>query len=221
MERRTALQLLVDMLFPPRCVFCDDAIYPNRGVCNHCAKDVQVSHTIRRMKAGEGGDTVCCLTPYRYDGKVRDSLIRFKFHNHQEYASYYGQKIAEQLCMHVRADCMEFVTAVPLSKRRMREREYNQSELVARAIAKHLDIPYVESLRKERENRIQHELPREDRAKNVRGVYSALAGAPIRGKCILLVDDIVTTGATLGECAHILLQAGAAQVICTAVADVP
>nr|WP_286166976.1 phosphoribosyltransferase family protein [Clostridium sp. D33t1_170424_F3] len=102
----------------------------------------------------------------------------------------------------------------------MRARGYNQSALVAKEAAQLLKLPYRVILEKYKENRIQHELDRRNRAKNVRGVYRFLPGEEITGKRILLIDDIMTTGATLQECADVLLCHGAASVLCAVIAVV-
>ena len=221
MGLKAVFQTLGDMLFPPRCLFCDALVYPGWEICETCEKDISASLAIRRMKPDASGDTVWCLTPFHYEGRIKESLMRFKFRGHREYAPYYGRKIADGVREQWREETFTVVTAVPLSKRRLRERGYNQSELIAREVAKWLKVPYVETLRKEKENQVQHELSGEERLRNVQGVYRACDGIQLAGETILLIDDIVTTGATLCECARILLQEGAARVICAAVAEVP
>ena len=220
MGLKAVFQTLGDMLFPPRCLFCDELIYPGWEICEACENEIAASPAIRRMKPGVSGETVWCLTPFRYEGQVKESLMRFKFRGHREYAPYYGRKLAEGLREQWREEAFTVATAVPLSKRRLRERGYNQAELIAREAAKWLGLPYVETLRKVKENQVQHELSGEERLRNVQGVYRACDGVRLAGEFILLIDDIVTTGATLCECARILLQEGAACVVCAAVADV-
>lgn len=220
MEVKYVFSLLADMLFPPRCVFCGKPVYNRAVICGACAEKTPVSYAMRRMKAGETGKTVSCLTPYRYEGPVRESLLHFKFDGYREHAPYYGRKIAEQLQAEGGFG-LELVTAVPLSRRRLKARGYNQAELLAREAAQCLLLPYIETLGKVKENGIQHDLPKGARAENVHGVYRALVQTSLRGKAVLLVDDIVTTGATLCACTEVLLQAGAACVVCAAVAAVP
>lgn len=220
MGLKAIFQTLGDMLFPPRCLFCEEPIYPGWEICDSCEKAVAVSSVIRRMKLGPTGDTVGCLTLYPYEGLVKESLLRFKFHGKREYAAYYGRILAEELQKSVPLDHPLLVTAVPLSIRRLRERGYNQSEQIARRTAECLKLPYEEVLLKIKENRVQHELSGEERQKNVRGVYRVHEGIVLVGKTVLLVDDIVTTGATLCECTRMLYKAGASQVFCAAIADV-
>lgn len=212
--------LLIHMLFPPHCVFCNEVTYPGCPVCATCAREVQRVHKFSRLNESADGKVVWCVAPYLYEGKVRDSILRFKFYGCREHAPVYAKGICEELAEQKFLSRMDIVTAVPLSKRRMRTRGYNQSALVAKEAAQLLELPYRDILEKYKENRIQHELDRRNRAKNVRGVYRILPGEEITGKQILLIDDIMTTGATLQECAEVLLRHGAASVLCAVIAVV-
>ena len=111
---------------------------------------------------------------------------------------------------------LDGVTWVPMSPQKLRRRGYNQSELLAKAVAKELGLPAWDLLEQVRETDTQHNLTRAQRADNVRGAYRAKGAA--LGKRVLLVDDIVTTGATLRACAQGLYGAGAQKVcaVCAA-----
>ena len=113
------------------------------------------------------------------------------------------------------------IAYVPLSGKSRRARGYDQSRLLARRLGKALGIPVVKALRKCRDTQTQHQLSREERAENVRGAYSC--GMDLSGRSLLLVDDIVTTGSTLRECAAALYDSGAQSVcgICAAEAQRP
>ena len=105
----------------------------------------------------------------------------------------------------------DMIVPIPMTKRKVRRRGYNQSELLGRTAAKILDVPLETALHKIRETRAQHTLNESERAKNLLGAYQADT-ALVQGKRILLCDDVLTTGATLREGAKALLQAGAAEV---------
>ena len=113
----------------------------------------------------------------------------------------------------------DMITWVPISAKRLRKRGYDQVQLLARAVGPELGIPVEPLLEKIRDNRANSGLktPAERRA-NVLGVYKAVGQEHFRGKRVLLLDDIVTTGATASECARVLLTAGAEEVIFAAVA---
>lgn len=113
----------------------------------------------------------------------------------------------------------DLVTWVPLSRRRLRERGYDQARLLARSTARELGLPLTPTLHKQRNTQPQSGTG--DAAKrraNIAGAYRMKQGADVTGKRVLLMDDIVTTGATLSECARVLGKAGAEQVVCATVA---
>ena len=150
-------------------------------------------------------------------GDVRRSIHRYKFGGARHYAEVYGRLLA----MRIQRDLpgADVLTWVPVSRRRKRERGYDQVELLADAVSSELGIQKEALLEKFRDNRANSGLktPAERRA-NVLGVYKVPEGAEVRGKRVLLLDDIVTTGATASECARVLLTAGAREVIFAAVA---
>lgn len=209
---------LLDLLFPPRCVFCGEIVPPGVKVCRRCAEEIVPSGTVRCVKLPVSGGTVSCVCLYGYSGRVRDSILRYKFHGQKENGRYYGQLLAAQIRTVCPGRKIDSVTAVPLSPERKKERGYDQSEQIAVPLAGALGVPFAPYLRKVRENKVQHLLGREERVRNVRGAYTT-DGSAVTGQNILLVDDIVTTGSTLGECADALLRGGAASVFCTSVAD--
>ena len=153
----------------------------------------------------------CCCSPLYYTGLVRESLLRYKFGGARMYAGVYGEILAK--CIDENRISCDSITWVPLSRQRLRKRGYDQAQLLAQEIAKKYKVPCVPMLRKTRNNPAQSGTGNaEKRRQNVKNVYAVLPEASIRGKRILLVDDIVTTGATLGACAHILRNAGASYI---------
>ncbi len=108
---------------------------------------------------------------------------------------------------------MDLIVPVPLHIRRLREREFNQALLLARELSKRTGIPYHErTLRKIKDTPFQTALKGRERRKNVKGAFHVEKREEIKGKTILLVDDVYTTGATVNECARTLLKGGAARV---------
>ena len=204
---------LLSIVFPEHCPFCD-ALSPHREPCENCA-DVPRKAGSPRTLPGKSG--CLCVSPFRYEGEVRQSILHFKFHGRRDYASYFGRQIAEEIRQWMEiSDCI-FVP-VPISRHRMRERGYNQSFLLARAAAEKLGIPCVELLEKVKNNKTQHDLPRKEREKNVKAVYRVKKGKNIQ-KEILLLDDIITTGFTLAECVSTLEAAGFHVRCCATIAE--
>ena len=106
------------------------------------------------------------------------------------------------------------MTWAPLSARRLRERGYDQARLLAEGAAEYMETPCLPLLKKRRHNAAQSGTKSADeRRRNVRGVYAYAGNKPLDGMTVLLVDDIVTTGATLDECAGVLRKAGAAEIL--------
>jgi len=136
----------------------------------------------------------------------------------QGYADVYGSYLAD--CIRENPDIdYDFISWVPLSDKRRRSRGYDQAMLLALATAHELGETVTKTLVKPRDVRAQSDLGgEEERRANIRGAYEAEDPDLIRGKSVLLIDDIVTTGSTLDECACVLLSAGARRVVCAALA---
>ncbi len=153
-----------------------------------------------------------------YKDTVRSSIHRFKFRNSRFYAKHYGKLLHRKL---KDASLPEFdiLSWVPVSALRKLQRGYDQAALIVGALGKQLGIPATRTLRKIRHTPPQSGIrePAKRRA-NVLGAYKACRPQQIAGKRILLIDDVVTTGATASECARVLLTAGAKEVIFAAVA---
>lgn len=153
-----------------------------------------------------------------YNGKVRHSILLYKFYNRRSYGSIYGRLLAEKLLREPLCD-YDILTWVPVSRRRNYFRGYDQVELIALAAGKKLETPAMATLRKVRHTRPQSRLSDiSQRKANVLGAFAVIDPAAVAGKRILLLDDIITTGSTISECARVLLTAGAKEVHCAAVA---
>lgn len=187
----------------------------NVPVCDHCRSTLP--YTRGEEQRRKITHISVCVSPFRYEGHVRDSLLRYKFHSLTGYAKIYGEFLAK--CIDENEISCDSITWVPLSRSRKRSRGYDQAQLLAEELSRRTGIPCVQSLRKIRNNPAQSGTggPAARRA-NAAGVYRALSPEIVKGKRILLVDDIVTTGATLSECASVLKAAGAAEICAVTVA---
>jgi ComF family protein len=138
---------------------------------------------------------------------------RYKFQGGQTHARLFGTLMAQCLSDRWEGE-LDLVTWVPLSSRRLRQRGYDQAQLLARQVGEALSLPVEPTLEKRRETGKQSQLESDEaRRDNVRDAYGLLSGADLTGKRVVLVDDVATTGATLSECAGCLRQAGAASVV--------
>ena len=210
---------LLDLLYPPRCLFCGKLLADSSvGVCTGCLG------RIPRVPAGacrrDLKDIEWCAAPLYYQGRVRDALLRYKFDSVTAYGRIFADFMAKSI------DEIEFscdsITWVPLSRRRLRKRGYDQARILAEELADRLGLPCVQLIEKRVDNKPQSSTGNaEKRRENARGAYACPNPEAVRGKRILLVDDIVTTGATLSECARVLKEAGCAEIYAAAAATRP
>ena len=208
------IQRIMEWLFPRKCILCREILAKDEtDLCRECRVDMP-EYRYGKKKVQHVSDLTAV---WMYEGTVRKSLHRYKFGKARHYAVPYGRLLA----MRIQRDLPEFdvITWVPVSAKRLSQRGYDQVELLAKAVSPELGIPFDKLLDKFRDNRANSSLktPAERRA-NVLGVYRAIDPERIRGKRVLLLDDILTTGATASECARILLTAGAEEVLFAAVA---
>ena len=203
----------MNLLFPPKCPFCGK-VQDVPGICPNCEKDLPWIPGAEALREGPGG--LRCAGAVWYEKTVRDALLRLKFQGASEIAEPLGELIARCAAEQFGGE-FDTVTWVPVSKKRLRKRGYDQSELLARSACRFWDIRPVRLLEKKVDNPAQSGIhDGAARRANVLGVYEAVGD--VAGKRILLIDDICTTGATLIECTRMLEDAGAEQVVCVAVA---
>ena len=220
----SAADTLADLLFPPRCPFCDRVVFRGEA-CAACREDLP--RTAGRSGFRAEADGFVCAAPLRYEGTVREAILRMKFHGRGDAAKPLGALVAACAAQRYPAG-FDAVTWVPVSRKRLRERGFDQARLLAEGVCRYwrkqrtdpLDALFPERLIvKRRDNPAQSGLRDASlRRANVSGVYAITPGAQIRRRRILLVDDVCTTGATLRECRETLLQGGAESVVCAAVA---
>lgn len=210
--------IVLDLIFPPKCVFCHRILESGSGpVCGECRRTVPVRNGRDGMTyAGKEVDE--CYAPLDYSGYVKDSLHRFKFGGNSFYSDVYADIICgafgdgELQC--------DVVSWVPLSGKRLRQRGYDQARLIAEGISQRTGIPCVRTLVRHRNAKPQSLTGNyESRVENIRDAYIVSPDADIKGKSVLLVDDIVTTGATLCEAARTLKGSGASYVKAAAAAS--
>jgi ComF family protein len=152
-----------------------------------------------------------------YGGALRGLIHLFKYAGVKPLAAHLARLIREGCPLDRRYDA---VVPVPLHWRKRWERGYNQSELLAREIARHRGIPLVNAVRRRRATSTQAGLSHSARRRNVAGAFAVKDRGPIAGKRILLVDDVMTTGATASACGAALKAAGAASVTLLTIARV-
>ena len=217
MSRFKVWNAFLDLLFPPRCVFCRSLMkHDKNGICESCQS--KLPWIIGSAAEQKTEFVSLCVSPLWYQGDVRESIHRFKFSNCSGYASTYGRLIAQCMEDHFTKP-YDLITWVPLSHQSLKVRGYDQAMLLAQLIAQELDSSAVETLRKVRNTSTQSTL-KDDSARraNVLGAYEVSNQEAIKGKRVLLIDDVITTGSTMSECARMLLTYGASDVVGATVA---
>ncbi|MDH3972875.1 MAG: ComF family protein [Deltaproteobacteria bacterium] len=217
----------IDLLLPPSCPLCRKNL-DKYEICNGCLKGFEPVKSPCCTICGipfisrEGADHPCgsCITDkphfdeaaslYLYGGELAEAIKRLKYSNKTSLAS----PLAELLCCHsFMASSFDNLVAVPLHKSRLRERGFNQSQLLASSLAEKCSKKRSSFLLERiRDTPPQVGMKRARRLENVKNAFAVRKGASVEGKSILLVDDVYTTGATVMECSRVLKKAGAKEV---------
>lgn len=223
---------LLRFFFPPQCQCCGAFLEEEeQGICRDCFSK------IRRIEppfcticgvpflSGEIENHPCgaCLTRRRYftiaralgyyEGPLREAVHRWKYEEKESLTRFLGEILAEGFRRHWEVGSFDLLVPVPLHPRRLRQRGFNQALLLVRELNRSTRIPYSKKLlRKKAFTPPQIHLGRAEREKAVRGSFCLQQEEAVEGKSILLVDDVYTTGATVNECAKVLLKAGAKRV---------
>lgn len=214
------LRSVLDLLYPPKCPFCGGTGTSGQtGPCPRC------QDALFWLEGGQavvkGRDFVRCACAAWYQEPLRTAVKRFKFSNQPQYAAAYGAVLAQTIRTYLPGS-YDLLSWVPVSPATLKHRGYDQARLLAQEAAQVLNREAVPLLAKTGHNRPQSSLAHgEQRWKNVAGVYTVPHPEEVTGQRILLIDDILTTGATLNEAARTLRQAGAAQVVCATLCRTP
>jgi len=205
------VKLVLDLIYPPRCPFCGRVleVWEEEGLCHQCQKTLPW-----QLEVGKQVDFCAkCFSPLWYRGSVRRGMQQFKFRGGQIHARLFGTLMAQ--CLHDQwGEEVGCITWVPVTRRRLGERGFDQCELLAREVGKNLGVEVVSALEKVRDTKQQARITSSSaRQANVTGAYAAREGIDLTGKQVVLVDDVVTSGATMAECAACLRIAGAKNVI--------
>lgn len=237
--RTVLLRAFLDVLFPPLCHICKTFI-PDSGpihLCASCRENLMPVSSPKCTVCGipftteNGIDHVCgaCATApkhfvsaraaVRFGGSAQELIHRLKYGKKVHLARPLGLMAANHLDGFLNEAGAELIVPVPLHPRRLKERGFNQSILLAHFLSKSRHIPISRNnLRRIRWTEPQINLPPEDRIKNVRGAFAIRKPELFEGKKLVLVDDVYTTGSTVCECARVLKRAGAGRIYVATVA---
>lgn len=224
-----------DLLFPRTCPCCGGELREGQTVCDHCAPGIHVNPSPQCPYCGVSLRSCHCaknprsydriVAPFFYEGSIREALLRMKFGKHEDVARYLASELREAIDARYFGETFDLLTVVPMSRDRYASRGFNQARTLAEFLMKDPPEPLQDTFvdygllkKKNSGGSMQHLLGAERRRQNIRSAVSVGPNRPLEGKSVLLLDDIVTTGATVGECASILRLSGAARVCVAAVA---
>jgi len=214
---------ILNLFFPPRCTFCDRLLWKGDG------DDSRACHVCRDtlpFASGDSGITegdyfVSCVSPFFYRDNVRKAVLRMKFGPSEALCLPLGHYIADCIKEHPEIQ-FDSISWIPLSRRRRSSRGFDQAEVIARQVALDLNLPLLQLLEKHKNPAAQSSMKGKDARKaNIKDAYRLLKGADVADKRVLLIDDVITTGSTLSECARVLVLGGAERVYGATFAKTP
>jgi ComF family protein len=198
-----AFESFASLLAPPRCAACDAPIGLFAAFCPPCAA------TAERPRNDDPRD----VAAFAYGGAIARAITRCKYERRPDLARPLGDLLAAAVGVHRSAIADAVVVPVPLHPARLAERGYNQAALLAARVARRVGAPMRPLLlARDRDTSQQARLDRRARIENMAGAFRVREPERVRGRAVLLVDDVCTTGATLGACATVLLEAQATWV---------
>ena len=203
----------------PKCIICgicksEDNMhikYKGIGVCKKCYDEAL--HTTKDKCFDGKGAIKFVMSAFMYIGDIKKTVKLYKFSGQKFYGVLFGKLICQELADIDIFTCYDMIVPVPLHGKRLDERGFNQSEVIAEVLAEYLNLPInTDVLIRTRETRRQSSLKGMERAENVKGAFYA-DRINVSGKNIILVDDIYTMGETVKACAEALKEAGAVDII--------
>jgi len=209
---RNILKAGLNFIWPLKCHICDIALDPLSDMvfCERCEGGFRRNTLAPSGYINRYYDSV--TSPYIYEGIMREAIHLFKY-KRDEAA---GGRLAELLCETIPDDGIicgaDVIVPLPLYKRNLRKRRYNQAMVLAKMVSERSGLPITESLKKHKATPAQTGLSAKKRASNVKGAFICEDARRINGKRVLLVDDVYTTGNTADEASRVLKKAGARSV---------
>ena len=219
---KTAKESICNIFFPKRCVYCGKILGygANLSICGACLEKCLTREKPMRGFDVKYFDSVLCGS--YYEKHMRKAIIDFKFHGFTYLAPTFAQILLIKLKEDFRFAYADIIACVPLSKARMAKRGYNQAELIARETAASLSGEFVNDLLfKVKDVPPLSKMSAAKRRRAVKNAYKFNNNFDVKGKNIMIIDDIFTTGSTMNECARILKLNGAKNVFAMCVAETP
>lgn len=213
---------LLDLFFPNKCPVCDEIIVFDRYVCDSCKEKLQESAVDKEKVCGVCGKYMGCIhddlhysravSCFYYVDCAKQGIYSLKSQS-RNFGYYIADVLSEKIMSDEILKNADYIVAVPMSKDRLRQRGYNQAEVIAKEVSCQTGIPLLKKVLFKNKSAIQHLLSYEERLKNVDSVYSSCSSETnLEGKKIIVCDDVLTTGSTVNRCAKLLINMNAAEV---------
>jgi len=215
----------LNLLFPELCKACDDALYAHESVlCTDCLYHLPLTDyhldsnnsAVQQLKGRFPFQFAICMLLMAKSSRVEKLIYQMKYDNHPEIGYYLGKQYASIIESFIKKQELDFIVPIPLHEKKLRMRGYNQSAYFAKGLSEGLKIPVLEN----NLIRIIHTISQTkksslERLDNVENAFQCLNPDKINGLHLLLVDDVLTTGATISEGAKALIHEGARVSIAT------
>ncbi len=199
------------LLFPPSCPICGEDVGKDEVICKRCRKQLPliIHHTWETEKL------TSARAIFTYTYPIKPLLLKIKYHRDITLAYLLGREIGKLLKENkMSLHHLDYLIPIPTSRKRKKKRLYNQTEELIKGIRKEIPIPPILRIKRIRQEKSQVGLTREERRENIKGAFEIPVPGieKIRGKKIMIFDDVYTTGATAEEMAEVLFSAGAREV---------
>lgn len=222
-------EILIHIIYPRRCAYCGKVIEYSRMMCKKCESELPRINGVICPKCAREKDKCNCkgaenyfhsiAAPFYFEGCVRHGVHVFKFRNGFRNYEAYSLEMADTVRKRFSDVDFDFITEIPMTRKSIKKRGYNQSSYLAKGISENLGIEYKpDVISKIYETKKQHNIGYFLRKGNLAGVFDVKNPSEVKDKTILLCDDISTTGETLNECAKMLWLYGAKDVYCITLA---
>jgi competence protein ComFC len=199
---RWVFNLIIDLLFPRFCIGCKKM---DTLMCNKCYQTIHFYPFSFDIQI-ENNNLDSLTAMAHYEGAVQSGIQQLKYNSVKDIGTLFGTMIHHTTTFPI----PDIITSTPLHKNRQRERGFNQAEVIAQSLSKSLHVPYHQLLIRTKKTMAQAKThSKDERLTQLKNIFALHSQAPnIKGKTILILDDVITTGATLNECAIVLKHSG-------------
>ena len=210
---------ILDLLFPNRCPVCENIIAFDSFICNNCIAELEKC-SINENDVCRGCGKMECICNdklnyirtvvcYYYENAAKRGVLSLK-DGSKNFGYFLGNILTEKIKEDSILINADYIVPVPMSRKRLKERRYNQAYVIAREISKKTRIPILSNALFKNDSKVQHNLNSEERKMNVSAFFKG--NINLDGNKIIICDDVLTTGSTLNKCAELLINMGAAEV---------